>query len=155
MKSKKGRAKPLSPEKRSRIMSAIRSRNNATTELSFASLLRSNGLHGWRRHSALPGKPDFAFPKIKIAVFVDGCFWHCCSYCYDGHIPRGNQQYWRSKLSGNKARDKKNNRALRRLGWRVFRIRECAITKREACVSALLTVLRRSLRATELEAKSR
>ena len=68
------------------------------------------------------GKPDFVYPKFKIAIFVDGCFWHGCSkHC---RLPSTNKKYWISKIEGNKKRDKKITNALRKKGWRVIRIWE-------------------------------
>lgn len=111
---------------RSRMMSAVRSRGNRTTEIKMASLLRRNGLHGWERHVALPGTPDFCWPKHKVALFVDGCFWHGCPYCR--RAPKSNTLFWERKLNENLRRDQRVNRKLRRLGWHVLRVRECKIT---------------------------
>ena len=63
----------FSKKKRSDVMSRIRGKGNKDTEVALAKLLRANGIKGWRRHYHLEGKPDFAFPKNKLAVFVDGC----------------------------------------------------------------------------------
>ena len=62
--------------KRSEVMSRIRSRGNRDTELALAKLFRRHGITGWRRNQHVFGKPDFIFPKLHMAVFVDGCFWH-------------------------------------------------------------------------------
>ena len=64
--------------KRSEVMSRIRGRGNKDTELALAKLLRRHRITGWRRNQPVFGKPDFVFPKLKLAVFVDGCFWHGC-----------------------------------------------------------------------------
>jgi DNA mismatch endonuclease (patch repair protein) len=79
------------------------------------------------RHSSLSVRPDFIFPKLRLAVFVDGCFWHCCPK--HGTKPKGNAVFWRRKFSRNKKRDALVSRALRRNGWRVIRIWECALKK--------------------------
>src|SRR5438445_4889997 len=131
----------FSKRKRSILMSGIRSKNNRSTEQAFIVLLRNSGIVGWRRHYRIAGKPDFAFPKAKIAVFIDGCFWHRCPLCLDGHVPKQNQEYWAPKLARNKRRDKRIGRWLRSRGWRVFRIRECSITKHKPALSACLRVL--------------
>jgi DNA mismatch endonuclease Vsr len=68
-------------EARSNLMSRIRSRGNHTTELRLAELMRAAGVRGWRRHLPLPGSPDFAFPRVRLCVFVHGCFWHGCPRC--------------------------------------------------------------------------
>ena len=73
-------------------------------------------------------RPDFLFPKRRLAVFVDGCFWHACPM--HATKPRNNAAFWRTKLAGNQARDRKVNRALRAAGWRVLRIWEHGMAKR-------------------------
>jgi DNA mismatch endonuclease (patch repair protein) len=67
-------------------------------------------------------RPDFVFPKLRLAVFVDGCFWHACPL--HATQPRNHAAFWRKKLAANQARDRRVNRALRRAGWRVLRIWE-------------------------------
>lgn len=113
---------------RSRIMKAIRGRGNETTERALARLLRSWGLKGWRRHLPLPGRPDFAWRRERVVVFVDGCFWHGCPRCYS--LPRNNTAFWREKLKGNQRRDRRVNRALRMAGWTVVRVWECQVATR-------------------------
>ena len=118
--------------KRSEVMSRIRSRGNRGTELALAKLLRAHGITGWRRHreirKAESGKqkfkvrPDFVFRRARLAVFVDGCFWHGCPK--HATWPVGNAAFWQNKLAANKARDRRVNRALRAAGWRVLRIWE-------------------------------
>ena len=112
----------LSREQRSRNMASIRSKGNATTEQVFLHLLRQAGIHGWRRHVGLPGKPDFLFRAQRVAVFIDGCFWHGCPRCY--RMPGDHRPYWKAKLSSNRRRDRRTTRKLRSLGWRVIRIWE-------------------------------
>ena len=109
-------------EQRSHNMSRIRSSGNASTELRFIELLRSSGITGWRRKSLLPGKPDVVFREKKLAVFLDGCFWHSCPYCK--MIPTSNCEYWTWKFARNAARDKSINKELRTSGWTVLRIWE-------------------------------
>lgn len=108
--------------KRSEVMSKIRGKGNKATEIALAKLFRANGITGWRRHYPIVGKPDFAFPKLKVAVFVDGCFWHGCPK--HGTQPKGNREFWKTKLDANKARDRSVSRMLRARGWRVVRIWE-------------------------------
>jgi len=110
-------------EKRSEVMSKVRSSGNKSTEIKLIRVFKSNKIIGWRRHFHLPGKPDFVFPKKKCVVFVDGCFWH-------GHNcrntkPTQNCQYWHTKIQNNQKRDIRSSRILRRMGWRVIRIWEC------------------------------
>jgi DNA mismatch endonuclease, patch repair protein len=133
----------FSPEKRSKVMAGIRSRNNRSTEQAFISYLKKFGITGWRRHYPLPGKPDLVFFQRRIVVFIDGCFWHGCPKCYDGHIPVQNNKYWAPKLARNRTRDRRNNRELRKAGWHVFRVRECSISGRKPALFAVLSRLRR------------
>lgn len=125
---------------RSELMSRVRSRDNATTELKMRSLLKQAGLTGWRRHLPLPGKPDFAWPREKVAVFIDGCFWH-------GHncrslTPRTNTDAWREKIASNKRRDQRAARSLRGKGWFVMRVWECRLNSQgNAVVGRLVRAL--------------
>ena len=114
--------------KRSEVMSRIRSRGNKETELVLAKLLRLNRITGWRRNQPVFGKPDFVFIKLKLAVFVDGCFWHGCPKHYNQ--PANNRAFWRRKLLSNKARDALVTRTLRRAGWRVLRVWEHELARK-------------------------
>jgi|ERR1019366_2698987 DNA mismatch endonuclease (patch repair protein) len=125
--------------KRSEVMSRIKSRGNRETELLFASLLRKNGITGWRRHLPITGRPDFTFKRNKVAVFIDGCFWHCCPKC--GNMPVNNAVFWKKKLGGNKRRDRQVNRFLRADGWRVVRIWEHELKNDEAIIVRVRAVL--------------
>ena len=108
--------------KRSAVMARIRGRGNKDTELALMKLFRRNRITGWRRNQKVFGKPDFLFRRNRLAVFVDGCFWHGCpKHC---KIPAGNRAFWEKKFVANKARDRRVNRELRKLGWRVIRIWE-------------------------------
>lgn len=109
-----------SKKKRSAVMSLIRSRGNHETELRLIEIFRTFGIRGWRRGQALPGRPDFVFRAERLAVFVDGCFWHGCPRCY--RRPSSNQEYWDAKIARNRARDRAVTRQLRRTGWSVVRI---------------------------------
>jgi DNA mismatch endonuclease, patch repair protein len=110
----------FSAEKRSQIMSRVRDRDNRATELAMMSTLRRNRITGWRRHPSLFGNPDFVFSKQRVAMFVDGCFWHCCPH--HGTHPTSNMTFWNEKLGRNKRRDQVVNRTLKERGWRVVRI---------------------------------
>ena len=114
--------------KRSDVMSRIRSRGNKDTELALIRVFRAHHITGWRRHQPVFGKPDFVFPKLRLAVFVDGCFWHGCPM--HATKPRNNAAFWRKKLSKNKARDQLVNRTLRKAGWRVLRIWEHELARK-------------------------
>ena len=111
-------------EKRSEVMSRIKGKGNKDTELAMIQILRKHHISGWRRNQAVLGKPDFIFPKQKIALFVDGCFWHGCPLPKHSNMPKNNPKFWAKKLQANKDRDKFVNRELRKLGWRVLRVWE-------------------------------
>lgn len=114
--------------RRSELMSRVRSKGNLTTEIRMAYLLRQAGLKGWRRYLPLPGKPDFAWPEEKVAVFVDGCFWHGHG-CGRNLAPKRNQEAWQAKIARTIQRDRRNSRVLRARGWKVIRVWECSLAK--------------------------
>jgi len=120
---------------RSFNMSRIRGRGNEKTEVRLAKLLREAEIKGWRRHLPIPGRPDFAFQKQKVAVFVDGCFWHGCPTCF--RLPKQNRAFWKAKIEGNRRRDRSVNGRLRRLGWKVIRIRECRLKHADRIVAKI------------------
>jgi DNA mismatch endonuclease, patch repair protein len=125
----------FSREDRSRIMSRIRSQGNAATELRFIEIARKYKVVGWRRGSNLPGKPDFIFPRERIAVFVDGDFWHGNPRKF--RLPRSNVDYWAKKILANKRRDRRISRLLRSLGWSVLRFWQTSLRDEEAIVARL------------------
>jgi DNA mismatch endonuclease (patch repair protein) len=112
----------VSKQKRSEVMAAVRSHGNRTTELRLVALFRREGITSWRRSQNLFGKPDFVFPRQRVAVFVDGCFWHGCPRCY--RRPATHRGYWGAKVQRNKERDREVSRVLRAKGWAVVRIWE-------------------------------
>jgi len=114
--------------KRSEVMSRIRGRGNKDTELALEMLMRRHRISGWRRNRPVFGKPDFFFLKLKLAVFVDGCFWHGCPK--HATKPKNNRAFWRRKLAANKARDSLVTRTLRRSGWRVLRVWEHELARK-------------------------
>ncbi len=112
----------FSKSERSKIMASVKSRGNKSTELQFVSILKDKGIRGWRRNYPLIGNPDFVFPRQKIAVFIDGCFWHKCpKHC---RLPASNKDYWNNKIEKNKIRDNKITKTLRANDWQVIRIWE-------------------------------
>ncbi len=119
----------FTPLKRSVIMSRIRSIGNRETEVAFALRLRREGIAGWRRRVALYGKPDFIFPRERVAVFIDGCFWHHCPR--HGKIPKAHRAYWRGKIVRNMERAKEVNRELRRQKWAVVRVWGCELGNKQ------------------------
>ena len=139
-----------SKTKRSEIMAAIRSRGNKATEIALVLLLRRHKLWGWRRHVSLAGKPDFVFTEERVAVFVDGCFWHGCPAHFKA--PKSNRSFWVTKIRSNKIRDKSATRQLRKLGWIVVRIWQHEL-KGEAMPS--LEKLTRALDASSKQQRTR
>ena len=122
-------------------MASIRSYGNKATEGRLVSLFRSAGVKGWRRHCALPGKPDFVFRAERVAVFVDGCFWHGCPECYK--TPKSNRAFWMKRIRTNRARDRRVATELRGRGWLVLRIWECRLRKPERALRRVLQALGR------------
>jgi DNA mismatch endonuclease (patch repair protein) len=115
----------VSKQTRSRMMASVRSRGNRSTEKALGDVLRAEGIRGYRKHWKVEGKPDFAWPGRKIAIFVDGCFWHGCGRCRN--LPKSNAAFWRDKILSNKRRDRRVTQHLRRAGWLVIRVKECAV----------------------------
>jgi len=117
----------FSKEKRSKIMSKIRSKNTKP-EISLRKTLWHSGYKGYRlNYKKAPGKPDICYVGKKISIFVDGCFWHGCPLCYKK--PSSNKKYWSKKLKENKERDKRVDGKLKKQGWVVLRFWECEINK--------------------------
>jgi DNA mismatch endonuclease (patch repair protein) len=121
-------------------MSRIRGRGNKETEIALLTLFHKHGITGWRRNQPVFGKPDFVFAMRRIAIFVDGCFWHGCPK--HSNMPAKNNAFWRKKLTANKARDLIVNRTLRQAGWRVIRVWEHELTKHpQGCVEKIRACL--------------
>ena len=132
----------FSKEKRSSVMKAIKSRNAKTTELKMIQIFKELQVTGWRRTYPFVGKPDFVFPKKRIAVFVDGCFWH-------GHncrnvTPSANAEFWNAKRLYNKEHDRLVEETLQQKNWNVIRIWECELKKknREVLLEKISLLLR-------------
>jgi len=111
---------------RGQLMARVHSKGNKTTEARLIGLLRSSKITGWRRHQRIFGRPDFVWPKKKLAVFVDGCFWHGHG-CGKNLSPQTNSKAWEIKLRRNQKRDRLVTKTLRVMGWRVVRIWECEL----------------------------
>jgi len=132
-------------------MSRVLSRGNKATELRLMEWMKEAGISGWRRQVKISIKgmsvtkpnpvfssqkkskchfkvrPDFIFRRERLAIFVDGCFWHGCPV--HGTQPRQNENFWKEKIARNQKRDRKVTRELRNAGWGVLRVWECALTK--------------------------
>ena len=130
----------FSKRKRSAVMSAIHSKHTRPEKVVRA-ILRIVGCEFRSHVAALPGCPDFVLPRNRTILQVKGCFWHG-HYCLRGRIPKGNRAYWKAKIASNVRRDRRNDRRLRHLGWRVKSIWECRI--RRSSAHKLVDLLRKS-----------
>lgn len=115
-------------KKRSEIMSKVHSSGNKSTELRLIKVFKELGITGWRRYYNVKGHPDFVFLEKRIAIFVDGCFWH-------GHDcrntrPNNNRDYWEKKREKNIEHDKVITELFIHRGWTVIRIWECELQKK-------------------------
>jgi DNA mismatch endonuclease (patch repair protein) len=124
-------------------MRAIRSRGNRSTEWRLRAMLVHRAVRGWKLHPGnVLGVPDFFFRFEKLAVFVDGCFWHGCPKC--GHIPKSNTEYWQRKIDGNRKRDRRVTKELRKTGYKVIRIWECEVRSNPGhCAKRISSIARR------------
>lgn len=115
----------LTPAERSQRMSLIRSRDTKP-ELLVRKTVWAAGFRFRLNERTLPGKPDLVFPGLKTVVFIHGCYWHAHT-CQKGRIPKQNSAFWADKFASNKARDALNAGRLRRAGWSVLTVWECAV----------------------------
>lgn len=135
----------LSKLERSQLMSKVRGRGNRSTEQQVEQVLRTCHIWGWVKHPArIRGCPDFYFTHSRIAVFVDGCFWHACPKC--GRLPKSRRKFWAAKIDENRRRDLRVRRLLRSDGHRVLTIWEHSIRS-----GAWLARLQRMLNGGSLE----
>lgn len=120
----------ISEKRRSWNMSRIRSRDTAP-ETAVRRLVLEMGRR-YRRHAReLPGCPDLVFARDRKLIFVHGCFWHQHAGCTVARMPNSRLDYWLPKLEGNRRRDLRNARKLKRAGWAVLTIRECELVNIE------------------------
>ena len=110
----------FTPAKRSEVMARVKSRGNRATEMRLIRIFRDFEIKGWRRRAKIFGSPDFIFRAARLAVFVDGCFWHGCPI--HGSIPETNREFWTAKLERNGNRDRTVAEILEARGWRILRI---------------------------------
>ena len=115
-------------EKRSAIMRNIKGKGNKSTELALIEVFREQGINGWRRGYQVKGHPDFVFLKKRIAIFVDGCFWHGHD-CRNTH-PKESEDFWSKKIGGNMEHDKAVTEMFKNRGWKVIRFWECELKKK-------------------------
>jgi DNA mismatch endonuclease, patch repair protein len=127
----------LTPERRSWLMSRVKSKNTSP-EIRVRQVVHALGLRFRLHPKNLPGQPDLVFPKHEVALFVHGCFWHRHPGCSKASMPKSRTEYWRRKFDANVARDTATEKELQRLGWHVLTIWEC--TTREP--AALIELIR-------------
>src|ERR1017187_7286360 len=132
----------VSREVRSKIMASVRT-FGGTTERKMEEILRKRGIRGFRKQWPVAGKPDFAWPKSRVALFVDGCFWHGCPRC--DRPSKSNTKFWKSKIVSNRRRDARVTRKLRNDGWSVLRVWECRIIEERTIARIMRAVSQVSL----------
>ena len=136
---------PLSTAERSARMAKVRGTGNKSTEGLVEAALIENGIVGWEKHpKGVVGKPDFYFPTWRLAVFVDGCFWHACPIC-NRNAPTARGEFWRNKIDENRRRDNRQRRLLRRQGYHVMRVWEHQL-RTDVWLKRLEAMLRRGER---------
>jgi len=122
----------LSREKRSKVMASIRGKNTKP-EVTIRKILWKKGMRYRLHNKSVFGTPDISIKKKKIAIFVDGCFWHGCNRCYKE--PKTNVEFWRNKIIQNKKRRIKVRRHLKKEGWRILEFWEHEINSDPVLVS--------------------
>ena len=113
-------------EQRSYNMSQIKSKDTKP-EVALKKAIVKSGINPSFNNNKITGKPDIVFIRKKIAIFIDGCFWHKCPTCF--RLPKTNRKFWRKKINSNVKRDRKINRTLKKQGWKILRIWEHEIKK--------------------------
>ncbi len=139
-----------SPAERSALMSKVRSTGNRSTEGQVEAALLTAGIAGWEKHARLgtgrsANRPDFYFPDLRLALYVDGCFWHACPVCKPT-LPATRAAFWAAKIDENRRRDNRKRRMLRRAGYHVIRVWEHEL-RGDAWLTRLHAMLRRAERA--------
>jgi DNA mismatch endonuclease (patch repair protein) len=133
-----------SKQKRSEVMSKIRSKNTKP-EIMLRRALFELGYRYRIHNKTLPGKPDIVLSKYKTVIFIHGCFWHYHADCREGRIPNTNSLFWKEKLLKNITRDQKHQESLKLLGWNVLICWECEIEKnKDAIVEKIIAFLNNS-----------
>lgn len=127
-KVKVPRAPKSSSDVTTKVMKANK-QSNTKPEILVRQRLRAAGLTGYRLHWKVPGHPDIAWPGKKVALFVNGCFWHRCPYCHPP-MPKSNVEYWTVKFDLNQERDERKTKELEEAGWKVYVIWECQLKKK-------------------------
>jgi DNA mismatch endonuclease (patch repair protein) len=114
------------PEQRSRIMRAVKGADTAP-EMTVRRLIHGMGFRFRLHRKDLPGKPDIVLPRLRMVIFVNGCFWHGHECVRGARVPKANAEYWRAKIARNIQRDAANIAALEATGWRAAVVWECQL----------------------------
>ena len=130
------------PEKRSQIMSRIRGRDTRP-EMIVRRIAHGLGFRFRLHRKDLPGRPDIVFPRHQAVIVVHGCFWHRHPGCKRASSPKTREGYWQNKFEANVVRDRRNETALRDLGWKVMVIWECETKDHDALATRIESFLRR------------
>ena len=113
-------------------------RRDTKPEMILRRMLRDAGFPGYRLQWKVPGRPDICYPGRKVAIFVNGCFWHRCPKC-NLPLPKNNREFWEDKFRRNVERDARNINSLEGMGWTVVVVWECELKRDPECVMAVLT----------------
>ena len=126
---------------RSRLMAGIKGKDTRP-ELAVRRFLHAHGYRFRLHRKDLSGKPDIVLPRLKVCIFVHGCFWHRHAGCKYATMPKTRVDFWTKKLDSNVDRDRKVTQGLISEGWRVFTVWECELKKPEEVLPALLESLK-------------
>ena len=137
----------VSSEVRSRMMSTIRNRDTSP-ELAVRKFLHASGFRYRLHDRRLPGRPDIVLPRYAAVVEVRGCYWHSHPGCALAVAPSSNTDFWARKLSGTVERDRRNEAALRKAGWRVFVVWECELSSSDRLIRLASGISGRANRST-------
>ncbi len=132
----------ITPAERSALMSRIQGKNTKP-EILVRSMAHSLGYRFRLHRRDLPGTPDIVFPRLGKVILVHGCFWHQHRGCKYAYKPKSNALFWEKKFTGNRERDNRDTRALRKLGWSVFTVWECETKNVGKLLSRLDAFLKR------------
>ena len=132
----------ITTKQRSDLMSKIKS-NNTTPEVMLCKMLRGEGIRFSRNANGLPGKPDIVLGKCKVAIFIDGEFWHGYNWMRKKRTIKSNRSYWIPKIERNIKRDKEANHILKKMGWSAVRFWQHSIENNaNKCVNKIVALVK-------------
>ncbi|MFV3386778.1 very short patch repair endonuclease [Pseudomonas sp. NY15364] len=130
----------VDPAQRSRMMSGIRGKDTKP-EMLVRRFLHAHGYRYRLHRKDLPGKPDIVLSRLRVCIFVHGCFWHHHPGCRFAVLPKSRPEFWEAKLLANAARDQRVLKSLNEAGWRTFVVWECELRRSEEVLLRLLEQL--------------